>query len=428
MVGYDKASHEGTMTDLSSIFSLPLTDVTTTRVKTIEYFPISAIDKKATTLEFNLSSSDNYLDIASLLLSISGKFTPREDATKPVPNGGAKKFTCINLLFHALIEKVEILVNNKEVVNSPNYGIASYLNLLLNASEVERKTSFRVQGYIPNTVGKSDDLTEALSGGLLERSNIIKDSKTVYLIGPLFTGLTTQRKFLVPGLNVRIKIHLQKNAFFVLENDMTPFHNFEMSGSSIKIKHIEIPPQIKYGLEKSAEVAEFLYAMPNYSVVTRYVPQGARAYTFENLGNIYSRCYAVFIDSKAMEGDPGLDPFKFEHFNISSIKMSRGSDEYLYENLDFENKNYADVYMELLRCLGSTSVPITPEEFEKDSCIFPFNLTLSNPNSSLPTRNDSSTRVHVSFKTALTKQICAIFFIASPKIMAVTAARKIEIR
>jgi hypothetical protein len=80
MVGYDKASQEGTMTDLSSIFSLPLTDVTTTRVKTIEYFSISAIDKKATTLEFNLSSSDNYLDIASLLLSISGKFTSREDA------------------------------------------------------------------------------------------------------------------------------------------------------------------------------------------------------------------------------------------------------------------------------------------------------------------------------------------------------------
>jgi hypothetical protein len=428
MVGYDKQSLEGTMTDLSSIFTLPLTDVTTTNVKTVEYYPISSIDKKANTLEFNLSSSDNYLDIASLLLSVTGKFNPSVIESKKPPQGTTKKFTCVNLLLHSLIEKVEIFVNNKEIINTPNYGIASYLNLLLNATDVERKTSFKTQGFIPHTVGKSDDLTEDLSGGLLERYEAIKDSKLIHLIGPLYTGLTSQHKFLVPGLNIRIKLHLQKNPFFILENDVSPFYKFEMTAASIKVKHIEIPVQIKYGLEKNAQKENFVYVMPNFSIVTRYIPTGAQAYTFENLGHIYSRCYVLFIDSKAVEGDSTLDPYKFENFNVTSIKLTRGTEQFGYENIDFANKDYGEIYLELLRCLGSSNVPLTPEEFEKDACIFPFNLTLSNPNASLPTRNENQTRLQVSFKEQLSKQVCAIFFITTPKIMSVAANRYVTLR
>jgi hypothetical protein len=429
MVGYDKQSHEGTMTDLSSIFTLPLTDVTTTNVKCVEYFPISSIDKKANTLEFNLSSSDHYLDIASLLLSISGQFNAIEDDTKKPGQDETKKFTCVNLLLHALIEKVEIFINNKEVINLSNYGIAAYLNLLLNATDVERKTSFKTQGFIPHTVGKSDDLSgNALTGGLLERYNAIKDSKKIHLIGPLFTGLTSQRKFLVPGLSLRIKLHLQKNSFFILENNVSPFYQFELTNATIKIKHIEIPLQIKYGLEKTAQTENFVYALPDYSIVTRYIAAGAQAYTFENLGHIYSRCYVLFADSKAMEGDPTLNPFKFGNYNITSIKLSRGSEQYIYDNIDFANKNYGEVYLELVRCLGGSNVPLTPAEFEEEACIFPFNLTLSNPNASLPTRNENMTRLQVSFKEPLTKQLCVIFFITNPKIMSVSASRQVLLR
>jgi hypothetical protein len=428
MVGYDKQSMEGTMSDLSSIFTLPLTDVTTTNVKTVEYYPVSSIDKKASTLEFNLSSSDNYLDIASLLLSITGKFNPIEDDTKKPANNVIKKFTFVNLLLHSLIEKIEIFVNNKEVVNMSNYGIAAYLNLLLNANDVERKTSLRTQGFIPHEVGKSDDLTSALSGGLLERSNLMSDSKLVHLMGPLLTGLTSQRKFLIPGLNIRLKLHLQKNPFYILENNVSPFYKFEMTAASIRVKHIEIPVQIKYGLEKTALKENFVYVLPNFSVVTRYIPTGAQAFTFENLGHIHSRCYVLFIDSKAVEGHPQLDPYKFEHFNVTSIKLSRGTEQFSYENINFPNKDYGEIYLELLRCLGSSTVPLTPEEFEKESCIFPFNLTLSNPNASLPTRNVNQTRLQVSFKEPLTKQVCAIFFITNPKIMSIAANRYVTVR
>jgi hypothetical protein len=428
MVGYDKQSLEGTMSDLTSIFSLPLTDVTSTQVKTVEYFPISAIDEKTRTLEFNLGSSDDYLDIASLLLSIKGKFVGVADSTKPATDANPKKFTCVNLLLHALIKKVEILVNNKPIVDLPYYGIGAYLNMLLNTNDSERKTSLKPQGLIPHTVGKSDNLTDALDGGLLERYELIKDSQTITLMGPLYSGLTMQRKFLIPGLNIRIKITLQESPFVTLENNVSPFYKFELIDTFIRVKHIEVGQQIKYTLEKRSIKDDFVYALPNYNAILRYIPMGAQAYTFENLGSIHSRCYVVFIDAKAVEGDRGLDPFKFENCNISSIKLSRGTEQYIFESLDFDKKEYGAVYMELLRCLGSGNVSITPQEFENESCIFPFNLSLSDQNSTLPARNENITRLHVGFKTPLTKQMCAIFFISNPKIMSITSTRKVEVR
>src|SRR6266478_6568983 len=179
MLGYDEKSPEGTLSDLTSVFALPLTDVTVTQVKPIRYFPISSIDKQTKILEFNLNSADSYLDISSLLLNLSGKFV------EVLPTGAVKveenkRLSCVNLLFHALIEKIEIVVNNVEVVNLSHYGLWSYFNVMLNATDNERKTSLQTQMFYPGPVGKSDTLTEALTGGLLTRSNAIKGGKIIH--------------------------------------------------------------------------------------------------------------------------------------------------------------------------------------------------------------------------------------------------------
>jgi len=168
--------------------------------------------------------------------------------------------------------------------------------------------------------------------------------------------------------------------------------------------------------------------LPNYSIVTRYIPIGSEAYVFENIGAVHSRCFVLFIDAKALEGTKGLDPFKFEPLGVTSIKLERGSEKYDYDNIDFAGGKYGELYSVLIRCLGSGQVPVTIEDSTTDTCIFPFNLSLSNPLSSLPMSNENTTRVHVSFKTPLAKQYCAVFLIPKPKIMSISANRMVQLR
>ena len=108
---YDRKSAPGGSTDLSA-FSLPMTDVTTQDLNTVTYYPVASLGDNPNCIEFNISSSDKFLDLSNTVLNVEGKIVelvPKQGT--PVGNNVPDKLTSvIDNLLPSLFQMVDVYV------------------------------------------------------------------------------------------------------------------------------------------------------------------------------------------------------------------------------------------------------------------------------------------------------------------------------
>lgn len=428
MTTYHERSYEGGVANLD-LFSLPLSEMAVEAMQHISYFPIAPVTEKTNVIEFNISTSDDFVDIGGASFSAEGKvIVDSEKEEIKAGDGVPEKVVALsNNLLHALIDRVDIFVNNVNISHTPQYFINAYLHVLMNGTAVERDNHLKTQLWFQAPAGKSEDLTAA-PPGLATRIKLARNQRQIFLPGPLYTPLTRMRKYLVPGCTVTLRIHLTKPEISILESaGAGPSYKFQLSKAYIGVKHIRVNPRLRLTLERDALRAPFIYALPNYDILARYLPSESSSCSLENIGPVYHRLFLVFIKAAALIGDKGKDPFKFESCGLRQITLTRGSEKITYDGLDIPKDKFGEVYVETQRALGSPDVPLSPEHFKTDSFIVTFSLNPNNPASSLPPRSDSSTRIEMEFAGPLTEQYACLLFKNRPRIMEVTSKREVKV-
>ena len=171
----------------------------------VDVNPQTSLSENASTIEFVINGSEaEYLDLNDTLLYLRVKVTTGDGKTLPAGSTA----TPSNFFMNALFSDVTLQLNDT-VVEGGNqlYAFKSTFESIFAFTNAAKKIQLRPMGYCEDEN---------------ERKNWIKESKPLELMGALRLDFLNQPKYLIPGVNVRIKLQRAKDKFALIHGTGNP--------------------------------------------------------------------------------------------------------------------------------------------------------------------------------------------------------------
>ena len=164
----------------------------------------NSLDEGNAVVEFYIPASNvDYLDLNDSLLSLRVKVVKRDGSSFAATDTNLP--TPMNFLMYGLFTDVIVDLNDVTIEGgSSGYPYKAAIESLLNFNSEAYNTQFYSLGY---------DLRKE------SRSSWIKQSSVVELVGSLRLDFFSQPKYLIPGVNVRIRLQRSKDDFCLTRSD-----------------------------------------------------------------------------------------------------------------------------------------------------------------------------------------------------------------
>ena len=284
----------------------------------MEYSPIVP---KVDPIEFTVPKGTSFIDLSKTQLFITLKITKADGSN--IDDG---KVGLINNPLHSIIKQFSIRLNGTLITEqSDTYAYRAYIESLLNYDKSAKETFLTSALFYKDTAGNMDEpdpsQTDAkkLNRGLLKRSVHTLKSATVGLIGTPFCAIFHTERFLVPGVEIKIKLNLHQNEFILMSSAAT--EKVQIIEAKLRIRHINVTPSV--GLQLSNAIVK--YPLRTVSTHLKTLTKGVFTESFNNIFNsgiVPERLIIGLIPNKAYNGDYTLNPFNFGLFGLKNIKLS----------------------------------------------------------------------------------------------------------
>ena len=162
----------------------------------------------------------DYVDLSRSNLGL--KFKIVDKAGADIQAG--TEVSMVNAPLHTLWAQIDVYLNGVLVsMNSTNYPYSSMLKLLTENNEGVKKTRLTSEGYYKDTAGFMDDARCKLGEniGLCERFGLVEESKVASFYGPLLADMMQLDCYLLPGVDIHIRLWPSKNDFALMKDTST---------------------------------------------------------------------------------------------------------------------------------------------------------------------------------------------------------------
>ena len=373
-----------------SLYSVPPTDTSLLQgARWVEYSPVvPGVDP----IEFTIPKGTSFIDLSKTQLFITLQITKDTGEAIDVETVGL-----INNPLHSIIKQFSIRLNGTLITEqSDTYAYRAYIETLLNYDKSAKDTFLTSALYYKDTAGNMDepDPAQATSNkknlGLVARSKYTLGSAILGLIGTPFCDIFHTDRFLVPDVEVKIKLNLHLNEFILMSNS-DPTEKIHIVKARLKVRHVNVTPSVALQLSKS--VAK--YPLRTVSTHLKTLTTGVLTESFDNIFNsgiVPERLIIGFISNKAYNGDYKLNPFNFGHFALKTIKLTVNNAEIPEMAIDLSDpceqvKGYNTLFAGNGTMHRGHGNDITRPEWEKGYGLFIYDLT--------PDGNGSSPHFHI---------------------------------
>ncbi|KAI0242984.1 hypothetical protein LSAT2_009527 [Lamellibrachia satsuma] len=265
-------------------------------------------------------SGDDYLDLANTMLHVQVKVTRAngDDLDLADPVGP------VNNWLHSLFSQVDVYLNGTLVTPSTNtYAYRAYIETLLSYGTDAKVTQLTGQLWHKDTATHMDaveivDGPAANAGFVARRENIVR-SRVVDMMGRLHVDLFLQDKFLINGVDVKIRLVRSKAAFALMAGGPNPDYRITIVNAALFAKKATLNPTVQMAHIKALERSTVKYPMRSVDCKVYSIPAGARSHTHENLflGTLPKRLVLCCIDNDAYNGAYDKNPFHAKNNAIS---------------------------------------------------------------------------------------------------------------
>ena len=376
-------SSESVQTGLD-LFSVWPTQTSIESGQYIEYQPLAALNSSSI-IEFLIDqkSSGEYLDLANTFLHIQAKITnqdgtPLEKTTVVGP---------VNNFFHSLFSQVDISLNDTLVTqNENNYQFKAYIENTLNYDRGAKKSQLTSEFFYRDSAHKFEDFTQdGSNSGFKTRASLASESKSIDMIGKLRCDLMNMSRYLLNGVNVRLKLIRTSDAFNLLTSVENPTFKTVIDRASLFVRKVKLNPVVALAHNKALLSSNAKYPIKRTSLKSFSIPTGQLSVTKDNLfsSQLPTRVIIMFVDSDAYNGVYDKNPFNFKHNHLSYISLFVDGQQKPVTPLtpNFSNHQYARCYHRLFSELGLASKNegnyIEYRDFEAGYSIFAFDLSPS---------------------------------------------------
>jgi hypothetical protein len=274
----------------------------------IDVSPHNAISDKTQDIEFIIQKSETeYLDLNDSLLYITYN-VKHDGGAKALPDTAV--VTPVNYLMNALFKDVELYLNNVMVEGGQGvYAYKSTIETIFGFNQSAKQFQIASMGY--------DETSD-------NRKAWIAKSKTAELVGALRLDFFNQPKYLLPGVEVKVKLirHLDS---FCLHGGGTESAKLTILNAKLYVRRVRVAPEVLLAHEDGLMRRNAIYPHTRGKVLSYSIPTGTLVNYNDNIfsSSLLPKFVIVgFVTSVGYAGDNLTSaPFNFQHFNLSSLGL-----------------------------------------------------------------------------------------------------------
>ena len=239
-----RQSCEGVKTELD-LFTVPPTQNCISDSHVVEHQPTASLDSGGP-VEFLIpGSGDDYLDLANTMLHVQAKITRADghdlDADETVGP--------VNNWLHSMYSQIDLYLNGTLVTSSSNtYAYRAYIETLLSYGPEAKSTQLTNQLWCKDTSDRMDAVQLAAGAapnrGFVSRRRHTSRSRMVDMMGRLHVDMFMQDKFLINGVDVKLRLVRSKPSFALMALGNTEY-KIIIVNASLFVKKATLNPAVQ---------------------------------------------------------------------------------------------------------------------------------------------------------------------------------------
>jgi hypothetical protein len=334
-------------------------------------------------IEFYVKESREYFDLSETILSVKVKIVKADGTPIPAVGDGKDNVALINNSMHSIFSDAQIILNGKPIEGVPDglYPYRAYFPNLLNYSKEVQIQQLFSQGFVRDDYTNMDS-TANTAFTIRKGWNVIGAEKTFY--GKLYCGLFQQRRLLIPGVELILRLERAKDSFAIFNANPALKPKIVITDAKLHLLTIKVNPAI---LQHHALILgrgmPAIYEFNRTEIFT--IPY--KAFTTEESKDelfhmqIPKYMLMFMVGNSAFHGDYSKNPFNLKHYALKSLHLTRDDESVPFERFepDFKNGNCLKEFIAQYQSndlLGKNALlPINYDEFKSGYTIFQWNLS-----------------------------------------------------
>jgi hypothetical protein len=377
-------------------------------------------------LEFNISPSEDYLDLSSTRIRLKFEIVSSTNEKLTANSTVAP----VNNFLHSVFNNVSVELNQKCITpQSSNYQYRAYVDHLLNYGKDVQDTRLQSSMFYKDV---GDMLASAGNTGYVERCKI---SKNVFeLESHVHSDIFNTDRYLLSNVQLNIKFYRGKPEFSLIagENENGKFQ-IKIRDAVLIIRKVRISPTV--ALAHAATLQKFNARYPIIRTECKAITlsKNIQNHTIDNiiLGQLPKRIIVFFVTSESYVGSLKTNPFKIEHFNHTFLNLHTDTSMIFTPfKPNFAEKQYMSSYNSLFfetgRAFSETSCNISYEDY-LNNCFTVFDLTPDGTanESHLSSPHSGNLRLEVNFDKPLDKPITCLLYCEFQNLIEISSDRQV---
>jgi hypothetical protein len=348
----------------------------------------------------------------------------------------------VNMFFHALWSKVDVYVCETMITQSTGtYPWKAGLETVLSFGPAAKKSQLQSIMYYKDNPGTDPDVqdpnTQSGAKGTHVRHNLIKDSDSVEMYGPLHVDLFSQPKYLLPLVPIRIRLYTSSPEFSLMCTNSAAKLKVEIQEASLWIRRVQVSPQVELAHARTLAMGHNARYPVRRGIVEQVsIGVGQRTITKDQFfgGKVPVRMVMVMMGNEAVHGSLTHSPWNFQHFDLQTLELSLNNEPVSGTPmaLDFTKGLYMRAYNAMFHFLHrdyqDSGLDIGYNDFCKGYTILCFDLTADgcgNCTDHLEVQRDGNLSIKLSFAKALTSTVNLYLYGEFESTLEITKSREV---
>lgn len=421
------------------LFTLPPTQTTIEQSDTIYYNPMATITSD-TPIEFVVTGhGEHYIDLSHTMVKIRARIV-KADGTADVNDPVGP----VNYPAASLFSQVDVTLNQKSVSSTNvNYGYRAIIETLLNYGADARATHLKMGLWSKDTPGSMSAAAKpvapvtAKNYGLEDRIEYTAGGRQFDMLAHLHCDIFNQDKFLLNGVEMRIRLVRTKDAFCLMDNN-TAHYKFEILEAALLVRRVKLSPGVLLAHAKTLSTTTAKYPITRVEVKSFVIHNGVLSESIDNavLGQLPKRIIIGLVDNRAFNGNRKFNPYDFQTFSLNYLSLYVDGKQVpgkpLQPNYDDRHSLSVEAYGTLFSGtgihFGDSGHCISREDYADGYALYAFDLT---PDLSAHCATHwnlvktGSVRIEVQFGTALVNNVNCIVYTEYDNIVEIDSSRQV---
>jgi hypothetical protein len=248
-----------------------------------------------------------------------------------------------------------------------------------------------------------------------ERKKWIELSKAFSMCGSLQLDFFDQPKYLIPGVNVHLRLQRNK-AEFCLKS--TEKHKLLILDTRLYVRRVKVDPSVLIGHQVGLDTKNAIYPIRKTELISYSLPTGTmNFYKDQIFGDLRLPKFVLiaFQNTDQFNGVYASEASTYFHLNVSSITLSKNTDFRETYTQDFKNNKFVTSYVtSIIRNMGhldkNLNNGISMSAFKDTYPFFTFVLAPDFDIHQTQLPKQGNLRLDIKFDTGLVKASSVIIY------------------